>query len=155
MSHDFKTKEQLMTELSELHQKIAELEASEIHHKQIEEALKESEDKYSTIVEKGNGIAIAQHGKVKFANTKLLELFGFTLEETLEKQFIDFITPKSQELVMEQYKKRIAGEQIPNRYEIELYTKDGRKIPVEINASLIEYEGKQLIYKSIVLPQKE
>ncbi|WP_287587719.1 PAS domain S-box protein, partial [Candidatus Borrarchaeum sp.] len=143
MNNENKTKEQLIAEMIELRQRIAELEASEIQYKQVEKALKESEDKYSTIVEKGNdGIAIAQHGKAKFANSMLLELFGFTLEETLEKQFIDYITPESRELVMERYKKRIAGEQIPNRYEIELYTKDGRKIPVEINASLIEYEGK-------------
>ncbi|MFX1466434.1 MAG: PAS domain-containing protein, partial [Promethearchaeota archaeon] len=143
MNNEKKTKEQLMTELIELRQRIAELEISEIKHKQVEKALKESKDKYSTIVEKGNdGIAISQDGKVKFANSKLLELSGFALEETVEKQFIDFISPESRELVMEWYKKRIAGEQIPNRYEIELHTKDGINIPVEINASLIEYEGK-------------
>jgi PAS domain S-box-containing protein len=111
--------------------------------KHTEELLKESEEKYSTIVEKGNdGIAIAQLGKIKFANSKLLELFGFSLEEILEKSFIDFIAPEYQKIVMEQYNKRIAGEKLTTRYELELNTKDSRKIPVEINASLIEYEGK-------------
>jgi len=111
--------------------------------KRAEELLKESEEKYATIVEEGNdGIAIAQQGKVKFANSKLLELFGYSLEEALEKSFIDFIAPEYQKTVMEQYKKRIAGEKLAYRYELELKTKAGRKIPVEINASLIEYEGK-------------
>jgi len=111
--------------------------------KHAEELLKESEQKYLTIVEQGNdGIAIAQHGKVKFANSKVLELFGYSLEETLEKSFIDFIAPEYRKAVMEQYGKRIAGKKPQTRYELELNTKDGRKIPVEINASLIEYEGK-------------
>ncbi len=144
MSHENKTKEQLMTELIELRQRIAELEASEMQYKRVEKALRESKDKYSTIVEKGNdGVAIAQHGKIKFANSKLLDLFGFTLDETVGKPFIDFITPEFRDFVMGQYKNRIAGEDVPYKYEINLYTKDGKKIPVEINACLIEYEGKQ------------
>ncbi|WP_287583530.1 PAS domain S-box protein, partial [Candidatus Borrarchaeum sp.] len=111
--------------------------------KHTEELLKKSEEKYATIVEQGNdGIAIAQYGMVKFVNKKLLELFGYSLEETLEKPFLDFIAPEYRKIVMEQYKNRLAGENFQTRYELAINTKDGRKIPVEINASLIEYEGR-------------
>ncbi|MHA2347053.1 MAG: PAS domain-containing protein, partial [Candidatus Hodarchaeales archaeon] len=89
--------------------------------KRAEKLSKESEEKYSTIVEQGNdGIAIGQNGKLKFVNSKLLGLFGYTLEETLEKPFTDFIAPESRELVLERYKMRMSGEKVPDRFEIEI-----------------------------------
>ncbi len=111
--------------------------------KRMEEALRESEEKYSTLVEKGNdGIIIIQDGLVRFANPKLLEITGFSLEETVGKQFIDFISPEYRKLTADRYKKRMAGEEVPQNYELEILTKDGRRILVEVNASKIEYEKK-------------
>jgi PAS domain S-box-containing protein len=111
--------------------------------KNAENALKRSEEKYSTLVEKGNdGIVILQDGLVKFLNSKISEITGFLVEEGLEKPFIDFVSPEYRKLLMERYKRRITGEKIPNRYEAELLSKEGKKIPVEINASKIEYEGR-------------
>jgi PAS domain S-box-containing protein len=111
--------------------------------KNAENALKKSEEKYSTLVEKGNdGIVILQDGLVKFLNSKIAEITGFLVEEGLEKPFIDFVSPEYRKLIMERYKKRIAGEDVPNRYEAELLSKEGKKIPVEINASKIEYEER-------------
>jgi len=48
-----------------------------------------SEQKYSTIVEKGNdGIVILQDGLIKFANSKIQSLSGLKIEETIGKQFV-------------------------------------------------------------------
>jgi len=44
-----KTKEQLMDELVKLRQQIAELEKSEIKHRQTEETLSENVEKYRTL----------------------------------------------------------------------------------------------------------
>jgi diguanylate cyclase (GGDEF)-like protein/PAS domain S-box-containing protein len=108
-----------------------------------EKALIESEKKYSTIVENSNdGIVILQDGLLKYANSKMMEITQYTMEETIGKLFIDFVSPEYKTLVIERYKRRIAGEEVPNRYEIEIITGDGKTIPVEINASCIEYEGK-------------
>ncbi len=105
--------------------------------------LKESEKKYSTLVEQGNdGIVIIQDNLIKFANSKILGLTGFSLEEALGKPFIEFISPEYVQMVMGRYKRRIAGEKVPNQYEIELISKTGGSIPVEINGSVIEYKGK-------------
>jgi len=111
--------------------------------KRVEEALRESEEKYSTLVEKGNdGILIIQDDLVRFANPKLVEITGFSLEEAVGKPFIDFIAPEYRGLTADRYKKRMAGEEVPPSYELEILTKDGRKIPMEVNASKIEYEKK-------------
>jgi two-component system sensor histidine kinase/response regulator len=111
--------------------------------KRAEEALRESQEKYSTIVEKGNdGIIIIQDGLLKFANSTISTITGFTPEEAFEKPFVDFISPAYRELVTKMYKRRMSGEELPRRYESEILSKDGKSIPVEISASLIEYEGK-------------
>ncbi len=70
------------------------------------------------------------------------KMTGYTTSEYLGKPFINFVSPEYRELVIERYKKRLAGEAVPSRYETELITKDNKSLPVEINASIIEYEGK-------------
>lgn len=111
--------------------------------KQMEDALKASEKKYSTIVERGSdGIVIVQDGVMRYVNPKLLEISGFSLEETIGRSFIDFMSPEYKESVLEMYKRRLKGEEAPNRYEIEIIAKNGNKIQLEINASPIEHEGR-------------
>lgn len=112
-------------------------------HKQDEEKLKASEDKYSTLVEKGNdGIIIIQDFVLKFVNSRMIELTGLTKEEVIGKPFYDYVSPEYKEMLTERVKKRLKGEEVPRRYEIDILSKDGSTIPVEINASLIEYEGR-------------
>jgi len=111
--------------------------------RQAEETLRKSEQKYSALVEQGNdGIVIIQDSLIKFANLKMAETIGFSLEEMPGRPFIDLVSPQYRELVANRYKRRMSGEGITNRYEIEAIAKDGRKIPLEISASVIEYEGR-------------
>ena len=121
---------------------VKKLEKKILDLNEANKKLKESEKKYSTLVEKGNdGIIIIQDNLLKFINSKMSEITGFSIEEALEKPFIEFVSPEYRELVIERYKKRLSGEKVPNKYEIEILSKDSKKIPVEINASVIEYKG--------------
>jgi diguanylate cyclase (GGDEF)-like protein/PAS domain S-box-containing protein len=114
-----------------------------INIQKAEKALIESEKKYSTIVENSNdGIVILQDGLLKYANSKMMEITQYTMEETIGKVFIDFISPKYKISVIDRYKRRMTGEEVPNKYEIEIISKNGKAIPVEINASCMEYKGK-------------
>ncbi len=111
--------------------------------KQATERLKASEKKYSTLVEKGNdGIVIIQDNVLKFINPTMAEISSFAMSEVIGKPFIEFVSSPFRKFVNDMYIKRIAGEEIPNKYEVELISKHGKIIPVEINATLIEYEGK-------------
>ena len=112
--------------------------------KQSEERLRESEEKYSKLVEHGNdGILFIQDGVIQYANSKMVEISGYSLDETLGKPFNDFISSEHKELVISRYKKRLAGEEVPARYEFDIIAKDGRRVNVEVNASLFEYRRKQ------------
>ncbi|MFC2045410.1 PAS domain S-box protein [Chloroflexota bacterium] len=112
-------------------------------HWRMVERLRQSEARYSTLVEKGNdGIIILQDELLIFANAKMLDLSGYRTEEVIGEPFLDFCAPEYRELVIDRYKRRLSGEKIVNNYEIELLDKNGNKLPVEVNASIIDYEGK-------------
>ncbi len=111
--------------------------------KNAESTLQASEKKYSTLVEKGNdGIVIIQDGNLKFVNSKIVRMTGFTIDEVLGKPFIDFIPRDFKETIIERNKRKLSGGELQNHYEIEIISKTGKNIPVEINTSLIEYEGR-------------
>jgi signal transduction histidine kinase len=54
----------------------------------------------------------------------------------------DFIAPDFRKLVADNYKKRLAGEKIDNRYELAIINNVGEIIPVETNSSTIMFEGR-------------
>ncbi|MCD4806790.1 MAG: PAS domain S-box protein [Methanococcoides sp.] len=122
---------------------VANIIGASLEHNKAEKALKASENKYQTLVEKGNdGIIILQDGLIKYGNQTMESITGFSIEEELENPFIDFISPEYKELVQERYMKRLRGEEVSTNYEIEIISKEGEKIPVEISPSAIEYEGR-------------
>lgn len=102
-----------------------------------------TEGLYSELVEKGNdGIVIIQNGVLKFINQKMAKLTGFKTSEALNKDFSDFISPEYKNKTVEIHKKRLMGKPVPRTYDIEIMSKKGKKIPVEVNASLINLNGK-------------
>jgi PAS domain S-box-containing protein len=110
--------------------------------KQADEVLRETEAKYSAVVENSqDGIVIIQEGVLKFVNRSYSVLMGYTPEEVLEKDFVGMIAPEFRELTRKRYTDRMAGKEPPNIYEIALLRKDGGIIPVELNATIIDYAG--------------
>ncbi|MBI2829771.1 MAG: PAS domain S-box protein [Chloroflexi bacterium] len=107
------------------------------------EKLRESEMKYTTLVEQGNDwVIVLQDGVIAFANTAVVKTTGFSMPEVLGQPFVNFIPPEWRDTITSRYMKRLAGEEVPNRYEMEILRKDGSRIPVEANANVIMYEGR-------------
>jgi len=111
--------------------------------KQAEEALRQSEAKYSTLVERSNDlIVIIQDGLVKFANAKVSEIAGFSPNEVIGRPFLDFFPPEYRELVAERYKRSMSEEEAPDKYEIAILDKNGRQIAFEVSGGIVQYEGR-------------
>ena len=143
MKDEQKTKQQLVAELAGMRQRVAKLEELETERKRMEEVLRESEAKYSTLVENSrDGIVILQGGVMKFVNTASLEIVGYTPEELLGIDFLKVVTPEDREMVMKRYADRMAGKEVLSIYEMALIRKDGITVPVEVNATFINYEGR-------------
>ena len=119
--------------------------------KQTEDALKASEEKYSTLVEKsGDGIIILDNRTVTFANQKMEEMTGYQGSELYGKIFTELIAPQYKQILDEGYRTRQAGSvSSPASYELELLTKDGRKIPVDTKANRILLESRYIVMVTI------
>jgi len=111
--------------------------------KAMELSLKESEEKYRTLVERANdGILILQDGVVQYTNPRLGLSSGYATGEIQGKRFTQFIHPTEVPNVIDRYRRRLAGEDVPAIYETILLRKDGSKLPAEINAGIISFRGK-------------
>jgi len=110
---------------------------------QAERAQRESETKYSALVENSNdGIIMISEGILTFVNKASIELVGYSPEEMIGENFFNFVAPDYRELVLNRYTERMEGKNVPSVYVIELLSRDGKTIPVELNAIRIDFEDK-------------
>lgn len=111
--------------------------------KKVEAALKESEKKYSTLVEQAkDGVIIIQNGICKFANKAVQQIFGYSVEELIGKPLFNKLPSKERELVSQKYKLQLVNKESPSVYNLRISCKDGRAKDVEISAATIPYEGR-------------
>ncbi len=112
--------------------------------KSAEEALKQSEEKYHTLIDNiQDGVFIIQDSKIQFANEAFAKVSGYTVEEVIGKDFREFVAPEDLEMVIDRYHRRQAGEDVPKEYEFHMMHKDGRtRILVNTNVGLITYRGR-------------
>ena len=121
---------------------------------QMWEELRESEEKYRTLVEQSvQGLVIIQDFRILFANIVFAEICGYAVEELLflsPEKMATMIHPEDQALVWGHFRDRLAGKPVPPLYEYRGIRKDGSVIWLEMFASLIEYHGKSAIQGAII-----
>jgi len=111
-----------------------------------EEALRESEEKYRTVVNSANdGIAIIQDRVIQFANPRLAEMAGYTQEEITGRPFTDFLRREELQGVQGFYAGRMNGRDVPSKYELLLHKKNGDGLFVEVNSSVVPYRNRPAV----------
>lgn len=102
---------------------------------------REAEGRYRHLVENVNaGIALARGDRFVYVNPKLCEMTGYTAEELTSRPFVEFLVPAYREEIMDRYRRRQAGEELPPTYEIWVYNKEGREMCLELTASIMRDE---------------
>ncbi len=105
------------------------------------EALKKSESKYRSLVEKmSEGIYILYNNRFEFVNNRFIEMFGYTREELRRVDFRKLIAPESLPLIEERARKLKRGEPVPEKYEFVALDKHGRKVYVEVSVTYVPYK---------------
>jgi len=145
MKHQNKTKGEFIYELVKLRQRIAELETSEVQRKQAKQQLEEAKSHFETLfnVVVDPVVIIDGKGKILEITNRVQEVTGFNREELVGKSFLkmNLLTAKSKAIAIKNLAKRMMGMKI-TPYEVEVLTKDGKKISFEIDAVRIDYRGK-------------
>jgi len=110
------------------------------------EELLESEKRYSVLIEESkDGVVIAQDEQIVFANKRAAEMLGYSREEVIGISTQKVVTEDYYPIVKERYAQRLRGRKVPATYEIEFLTKTGLHIPIEINSTRIDYQGRPAV----------
>ncbi len=115
--------------------------------KTVETELRESEEQFRDLAEESpNMIFINQKGKVVYANKTCEKYTGYRVDEFYEEKFnfTSLIDEDDVGLVLENFKKHQAGENVPP-YEYKLKCRDGRRLHVIITTKLITYQKESAI----------
>ncbi|MDY6964810.1 MAG: PAS domain S-box protein [Halobacteriota archaeon] len=115
--------------------------------KNAQEALQRSEESFREIFENANDliIYIGKTGKLVDLNQKIEEIFGYSREELIGKNVfkLGFIEASEMSKITNMFNNIITGdESVISLMELEITSKNGKKIPVEVNTRLIKKKGK-------------
>jgi PAS domain S-box-containing protein len=110
--------------------------------KRTEKALRESEEKYRTVVENANEIiVITQDGFVEFANKGVMTLFGIPPEALIGKHLSDLVIKRDRDRLREEYRKLVSGEEVLPFYRYRMRDGKGKIRFIEVNGIVITWDG--------------
>ncbi len=111
--------------------------------KRAEEALRESEEKYRTLLNLiPDPIVVIQDGLHKLVNQAFTQVFGYT-QQDVDKglRMSELVQKQDQETVRQRYEDILGGKERLRNW-IDLLAKNGSTIPCETFGVLIQYEGR-------------
>ena len=137
-------------ELNAAYSQIAAAE-EELRHQYT--ALAETEEMFRNPVEHSPvGVYLQQDGIIRYANPHFAEMFGYTRDEVLDKQFMALVDPDNNSVVC-----TLSGEQghtdtgqCSQRIEFMSRKKDGTPIDLEIFEAPMEFKERPAFYGTLV-----
>ena len=135
-----KTKEQLIDELVQMRQRLAELEAAETERKEMGEALRDSEEKLRNLFESvSDGIfALDLNGIYTEVNTRMLEMHGFSSRgDLLGRSGFELVVPRDLEWAMVEMQKTLEQGSV-SQVEFGACRADGSEFPVEVTGAVLK-----------------
>ena len=120
--------------------------------KKAADALQESENKFRSLAEKSLvGIYLIQEGIFKYVNPRLAEIFGYTVEELVDKLGPKHLAhPEDWPIAEENIRKRMSGDAESVHYTFRGIKKDKKIIYLEVYGTRIEYHSKPTIVGTLL-----
>lgn len=118
---------------------------------QAQEALRESEERYRSLVEQASEIIIRTdgNGNITFVNPAVFSVMGYEEEELVGKQYLDFVHPDEREAV-DRFFGRQFVKKLHNTYlEYPLITRRGQKVWLGQNTQLILKDGRPAGFQAV------
>jgi diguanylate cyclase (GGDEF)-like protein/PAS domain S-box-containing protein len=109
---------------------------------EAEQALRASEEKYRELFENAIDIVYTHdlEGNITSINRAAERITGYSRGESLRMNLIDFVAPEHQPIARKMVERQVTGES-PATDELEILTKDGRRVALEIRSHPIFRDG--------------
>lgn len=88
------------------------------------------------------GIAIYQHGKIKFCNPYFCTMCGYSAQEIVNMDFLDLVHDDFKDLARQYHERQKAGEEIPGYYEIKGLRKNRDAVWLHVSSATISWKGE-------------
>jgi PAS domain S-box-containing protein len=106
-------------------------------------SLEEDHEKYATLVtQSSDGIVVVQDAEFVFVDDRFAEITGYDRDDLLGTSFDAVFAPESRSVVRERYRRRMAGESPPSRYDVTIETTDGELRRLDLVVSRIRHDGR-------------
>ncbi|MDZ4230507.1 MAG: PAS domain-containing sensor histidine kinase [Dehalococcoidales bacterium] len=138
MKDEQKTKAQLITEVTELRRRVAELETAESQRSREEELL------HIFRISSPIGLFIIQDGKFQFINDEFHRVTGGKVGELLGTDPIDRILPEDREMVRENAIKMLKGERF-SPYKYRIVNREGQIRWMLEGVVSVSYRGRRAV----------
>ena len=151
------TKDQLINKLVKLNQRIAELEKSVVEYQQVEESLRESEEKFRILVEMATDAIFLEttEGRILECNTAGAKLFGYTKKDMIGLTIADLVPEEFAKILPKVIteKETTHGIFVPRINK----KKDGTLFPTEIATKLVNIREKHrlIVYVRDITERKK
>ena len=137
--------------VNQYHQHKAELFKEINERKLIENELRESELRYSTLVNRmPNMLLIHRNGRILFINNAAINIIGYTSEEMIGTHILNYISDEFKDTVIENIKKRDNGEPHISDYEINVISKSGNIKNIIIKTESIIYDNEPAVLSILI-----
>ncbi len=110
-----------------------------------EKALRESEERYRYLFDNANDFVftIDLEGGFTSFNREALDKTGYAPEEAVNLSMNDILAPEYRDLARSMLRKKLEDGD-PTVYEVEIATRDGRRIALEINSQVMVLDGRPI-----------
>lgn len=114
--------------------------------KRAERDLQRSEKKFRQLAETVNAAAFIYQGRqLRYVNSQTEAITGYTREELLATDLYDLIDPEFRSVVKQWAKIGPQQENTNSKYELQIFTKAGKKVWIEATVDVIKFERKASI----------
>jgi PAS domain S-box-containing protein len=113
-------------------------------YREANAALQASEKRYRELFENANDVVFTTDltGKFTSVNRTGENLSGYGRDELALMNFAALVAPEQLSIARRMLERMLTGDVERTRYEIDIVTRDGRRIPMEMHTSLLHQDGR-------------
>ena len=119
--------------------------------KRVEKAQLETEQRFRALAESSLiGVYVGQDGRCSYVNPAMAKIFGYGAEEMTRMDPLEIVQPCDRATVLENVRRRTAGEVQGIEFEFQGRRKDGSTRNVQVYGARVEMDGRPAIVGSLV-----